>query len=190
LRLENCFDDAVVPGGNNRGADAGHRNIVGNIWWSGTMSIGVASFGALKQMRSSSRSASRRGSAEPTIAAIIMHSSRPLQQLLLPDNLRLWLRDMLPESYASTSGGTRNPRIDQLDPGILESRNQLHERIDVAADDAVTGFHTLDRRHRKVCQLSHLPLIDVQERPSSPELIGGNHELASPIPGQIYIYNQ
>jgi aconitase A len=38
LRLENCFDVAVVPGGNNRGADAGHRNIVGNIWWLAVLS--------------------------------------------------------------------------------------------------------------------------------------------------------
>jgi hypothetical protein len=82
---------------------------------------------------------------------------------------------MLPESHASTSGWTRNSRIDQLDPRILKSGNQLHERINVSANHPVTGFHTMDRRHRETCQTRHLPLIDVQERASGPELIGGDH---------------
>jgi len=83
---------------------------------------------------------------------------------------------MLPEPDAPASGRTWNSRIDQLDPRVIKGGDQLHERIDIAADDAVTGFHALDRRHREVCQSSHLPLIDVQERARGPELIGGNQE--------------
>ena len=83
---------------------------------------------------------------------------------------------MLPQPDASATGRARNARIDQFDPRVLKRGNQLHQRIDIAADDAVAGFHALDGGHRKVRQISHLPLIDVQERARSPELIGGNHE--------------
>jgi hypothetical protein len=48
---------------------------------------------------------------------------------------------------SSTSSRTHYSRIDQLDSGVLERGHQLHERIDVGSDDAVTGFHALDRRH-------------------------------------------
>src|SRR5450631_3425221 len=83
---------------------------------------------------------------------------------------------MLAESHAAASSHTRHARIDQLEACILERGNQFHERSDVAADDAITGFHALDRRNRKVCQIGRLPLIDVQERAGGPELIGSNHE--------------
>jgi hypothetical protein len=94
--------------------------------------------------------------------------------LLLPG--RLWLCDMFPEPDTPASGHTRHSRIDQLDACILKRGNQLHQRIDVAADDAVTGFHALNRRNGKICQIGGLPLIDVQERASGPQLIGGNHD--------------
>jgi hypothetical protein len=97
----------------------------------------------------------------------------------LPYSFNLRLCDVLPEPDTPTSSGTQNARIDQLDPRVLKSGNQLHERIYVAADDPVTGFHALDRRHREACQLCYLPLIDVQERTSGPELIGGDHESAA-----------
>ena len=83
---------------------------------------------------------------------------------------------MFPEPHASTSSRTRYPRIEQLDPRILKSGNQLHERVDVGSDDAVTGFHALNRRNGKICQTGGLPLIDVQECASGPQLIGGNHD--------------
>jgi hypothetical protein len=83
---------------------------------------------------------------------------------------------MLPEPDAATSGRARNSRIDQLDACLLKRGNQLHEGVNVAADDAITGFHALNGRHRKGGQIGHLPLIDVQERASGPELMGGYHE--------------
>ena len=105
---------------------------------------------------------------------------RPRGRSALGLGLRLGLCDMLAEPDAAASGRARSARIDQLDPGVLKRGNQLHQGIDVAADDAVAGFHALDGRHRKVGQLGHLPLIDVQERARGPELIGGNHEGGSP----------
>ena len=76
---------------------------------------------------------------------------------------------------------TPRPPATLAAPGLISSipasraRNQLHQRIDIAADHAVAGFHALDGRHRKVGQFGHLPLIDVQERARGPKLIGGDH---------------
>ena len=82
---------------------------------------------------------------------------------------------MLPKPDAPAPGRTRNPGIDQFDSGVLEGRDQFHERIDVGPDDAVTGFHALNGRNRKVCQIGSLPLIDIEESTGSLELVGGNH---------------
>jgi hypothetical protein len=65
----------------------------------------------------------------------------------LPGRLHLWLGDVLAQPDAAASSRTLHSRIDQLDARLLKRGNQLHERIDVAADHAVTGFHTLDRRN-------------------------------------------
>jgi hypothetical protein len=91
----------------------------------------------------------------------------------------LRLRDVFPEPDASTAGRTRNTRIDQFNSRVLQSRNHLHQGIDIATYDAVTRFHALDGWYREIRQSSRLPLIYVQERTGSPELIGGNHELAA-----------
>src|SRR6266478_2172203 len=109
-------------------------------------------------------------------------STSPLQGsrgrlLCLPDILDLRVCDMLPQPDTSATSRARDARIDQFDPRSIKRGNQLHERIDVAADHAVAGFHALDRRHRKVRLLSHLPLIDIQERARSPELIGSDHDV-------------
>src|SRR6476661_6599994 len=81
-----------------------------------------------------------------------LSSTRPLRgprgrQLWLPDGFRRWLSDMLPEPDAPSSGRTRSARIDQFDSCILESGNQLHERVDIGADDAVAAFHALNGRN-------------------------------------------
>jgi hypothetical protein len=96
---------------------------------------------------------------------------------------------MFPETNASTTGWASNTRIDQFDPRILQCGNQLHQRIDVPADDAVARFHALDGRNWKICKVGSLSLINVQERTGGPELVGRNHEMAAS--GEIrieYIY--
>jgi hypothetical protein len=96
---------------------------------------------------------------------------------------------VLPEANPAPAGRTRNARIDQFDPRTLQGRNQLHERIDVAADDAVARFHALDGGDRKIRKVGGLPLIYVQERTGRPELVGRNHEMAvSGEIGQQYAY--
>jgi hypothetical protein len=96
---------------------------------------------------------------------------------------------VLPEADASTAGRTLPPRIDQFDPGILQCRNQFHQRIDVPADNSVACFHALNGGHGKARQIGGLPLVYVQERAGGPELVGRNHEMA--VSGEIrieYIY--
>jgi hypothetical protein len=86
---------------------------------------------------------------------------------------------MVPESDAPAPRRTWSARIDQFDPCVLKSGDQLHERIDVGPDDTIAGLHALNGRNREVCQIGSLPLIDIQQSASGPELIGGNHALNS-----------
>jgi hypothetical protein len=96
---------------------------------------------------------------------------------------------MLPETNAATAVGAGNPGIDQFDPGVFKRRNQLHQGIDIAADDTIARFHALDGGDGKVCKLGGLALIDVQERSSRPELVGRNHETAASCGIRIeYVY--
>src|SRR5258708_16760177 len=69
-------------------------------------------------------------------------SSRPFQgprrrRLGLFYVLHFRLRDVFPESAASTTGRTLPPRIYQSDPSILKRNNQFHHRIDVPTDNSV-----------------------------------------------------
>src|SRR5258708_36219046 len=95
---------------------------------------------------------------------------------------------MLPQPDAAAAGRAGKTGVDQLDPGVVERGHELHQRIDVAADDAVARFHALDRRHRKVGELSHFALIDAQERTRGPELIGRNHERGFSNSSPVYLY--
>src|SRR6266404_554812 len=111
----------------------------------------------------------------------IMNSPGPLQGSrgglpCLPDVLDLRVCDMLPQPHASATIRARDARTDQFDARFIKRGNQLHQRIDIAADHTIAGFHALDRGYRKVRQISHLPLIDIQERARSPELMGRDHE--------------
>src|SRR5436190_10152873 len=96
---------------------------------------------------------------------------------------------MLAEPDATSARRARSARIDQFDAGVLKRGNQYHERIDIGADDAVAGFHALNGGNRKVRQIGGLSLIDIQERASSPELIGGDHGVVSLDPGCTYLYH-
>jgi hypothetical protein len=120
------------------------------------------------------------GRPRRAVIATSLGSSRPLRgprgrQLWLPDGLHSRFCDMLPKPDAAAPGRTRDSRIDQFDACVLESGNQFHQRIDVGPDDTVAGLHALNGRNGKVRQIGSLPLIDIQQRASSPELMGGNH---------------
>ena len=85
---------------------------------------------------------------------------------------------------AATCSRSRTPRPpDGLGtPGLISSipafssaETSFIEGIDIGPDHAIAGLHALDGRHRKVRQIGRLPLIDIEERASGLELIGGNH---------------
>jgi hypothetical protein len=54
---------------------------------------------------------------------------------------------------------------DQFDAGRAERAGELHQRIDVTADDAVACFHALDGRDRQAGRLGQLALVDAEKGP-------------------------
>src|SRR5262245_39060253 len=64
---------------------------------------------------------------------------------------------------------------DQLDAGGIERRHQLHQRVDVAANDAVARLHALDGGKRQPRPLGERSLIDPEKRARGSELATGDH---------------
>ena len=64
---------------------------------------------------------------------------------------------------------------DQLDAVGGERVDQLHQRVDVAAHDAVAGFHALDRWQREPRALRQFALVDAEQGARGPDLGGRNH---------------
>jgi len=52
----------------------------------------------------------------------------------------------------------------QFDPQRLERSNKLHQRIDIAPDNALARLHALDRRQRQPGRFSKPALIDAKKR--------------------------
>src|SRR5579863_4252000 len=67
---------------------------------------------------------------------------------------------------------------DEDDAGRVERGDQLHERIDGAANDAVARLHPLDGRRGEAGEFRQLPLIDADEGACGAQLCGGDHERA------------
>ena len=64
------------------------------------------------------------------------------------------------QSYPTPPALTDSALADKLDSGGIQGGNKLHERVDIAPNYVVAGFHALDGRHRKTGQFGQLPLID------------------------------
>jgi hypothetical protein len=77
---------------------------------------------------------------------------------------------------------------DQLNAERLERPNELHQRIDVAANDAVAGFHALDGRQRQSSRFSERPLIDTEKGARRPELARCNHAIESEITSEVMFH--
>jgi hypothetical protein len=73
---------------------------------------------------------------------------------------------------ARAAGGTF---ADQLDPCGVEGRDQLHQRVDVAAHDVVARFHPLDGRHRQARESGQLALVDAEQGAGRAHLRRGDH---------------
>ena len=64
-------------------------------------------------------------------------------------------------------------------PSASRAANELHERIDIAPDHAVTCFHPLDGRQRKPGRFGELPLVYSKKGAAGAQLPGCDH--SSPI---------
>jgi len=106
------------------------------------------------------RQAARGGTLAITALAITALSS-PARFLLQP--------------HASPAGDAGRTLRNQLDAGFVERRYQFRERIDVAANDAVAGFHALNCRHRKLSQFRQLALIKLGQGARRTQLFRRNH---------------
>ena len=65
---------------------------------------------------------------------------------------------------------------DELDAERVERRDKLHQRIDIAADHALAGFHALDGRQRQAGQFSKRALIDAEDCSGGAQLARSDHE--------------
>src|SRR5579871_212143 len=68
------------------------------------------------------------------------------------------------QANAATAAGARHPGSDQDNSVSVQCCDQFHQRVDVAADDTLAGFHALDRGNRQAALLRKLALVDSGER--------------------------
>ena len=79
------------------------------------------------------------------------------------------------QPHAAPAAWAGRALADELDAGGIERADQFHQRIDIAADDAIARFHALDRRHRQARKFGQLALVDAEQGSGGPELRGGYH---------------
>ena len=63
----------------------------------------------------------------------------------------------------------------QLDPGGVERSDQLHQRIDIAADHPFARLHALDCRDGKPGELGQPALVDAEQCPGGAQLRSSYH---------------
>jgi hypothetical protein len=66
---------------------------------------------------------------------------------------------------------------DEFNSQGIERRDELHQGIDIAADDTFARFHALNGRQGKTSRLSELALIDAEDGAASAQLASSNHGL-------------
>src|ERR1700686_3564791 len=85
-------------------------------------------------------------------------------------------------AQATATAGTACRVIgDEFDAQRVERGDELHQRVHVAADHAVTRFHALDGRQRESSGLSERALIDAEKRSGSFELASSDHGTTSEV---------
>src|SRR5258705_6995997 len=82
-----------------------------------------------------------------------------------------------PQADTAAAALARRTFVDQFDAQPLERRNQLHQRLDVAADHPIARLHALDRGQRKTRGLGQLALVDTREGARGAQLPGGDHAI-------------
>src|SRR3954454_12959257 len=79
------------------------------------------------------------------------------------------------EPHAASAASADGTLPDQLDSILRQAVDELHERVDLAANHPLRSFHTLDRRHGEAAPVSELPLVEPQQGSGRPELRPSNH---------------
>src|SRR5438132_8470242 len=64
---------------------------------------------------------------------------------------------------AAAAAGTLRIVSNQFDPGCIECCYELHQRVDIAANDAVASFHALDGWQRQAGKVRELALVDTNQ---------------------------
>jgi len=81
----------------------------------------------------------------------------------------------IPQAHASATAAARRSLLQELQPRLVQGRNELHEGVDRPTYHALTALHALDRRHRQPRPFSERALVDPQEGPCRLELARSNH---------------
>ena len=79
----------------------------------------------------------------------------------------------------SPSGLTRRTFVDEFDSSSFKGGDQFHQRINIPANNAIAGFHPLDRRNRKTGESGSLSLVNIQQRSRGSKLICCDHRTFS-----------
>src|SRR5438552_1290418 len=79
------------------------------------------------------------------------------------------------EANPAATAGAGGAVGDEFDACRSERCHELHQRVDIAADDAFARLHALDGRQRQGGQFGELALIDAKERPRSAKLSRRDH---------------
>ena len=73
-------------------------------------------------------------------------------------------------------------------PSDVERGDELHQRIDIAADHAVARLHALDGRQRQPGRFSKLALVDAEKRAGRSELAGCDHGATSKMMFNVSVF--
>ena len=80
------------------------------------------------------------------------------------------------EAHAATAVPLAAPSPINFDAEAIERRDQLHQRLDVAADHAVARFHALDGGQGQARRaFGQRALVDSGEGPGGPQLARRDH---------------
>src|ERR1043166_5054160 len=107
----------------------------------------------------------------PTLAT----SNSATQPRSAASTLALSPRRRHPQTHAAAAGLAYRALVDQLDAGAVQRGDQLHQRLDVAADHAVARLHALYGGQREARRLGERRLVEAGERACGTQLARGDH---------------
>src|ERR1051325_11903594 len=107
----------------------------------------------------------------PTLAT----SNSATQPRSAASTLALSPRRRPPQTHAAAAALAYRALVDQLDTGAVQRGDQLHQRLDVAADHAVARLHALDGGQREARRFGERCLVEARKGPRGAQLARGDH---------------